>query len=86
MHKKKTNFKNKERRDNIMSVLTKPLNMAFRVSEDKREEFLADKRDAKMLIKKFERLKRAELKAGKSMSHQDVVSLSRKIEELKKEL
>ena len=78
MHKKKTNFKNKERRDNIMSVLTKPLNMAFRVSEDKR--------DAKMLIKKFERLKRAELKAGKSMSHQDVVSLSRKIEELKKEL
>ena len=60
--------------------------MAFRVSEDKSEEFLADKRDAKMLIKKFERLKRAELKAGKSMSHQDVVSLSRKIEELKKEL
>lgn len=86
MHKKKTNFKNKERRDNIMSVLTKPMNMAFRVSEEKSKEFLSTKRDSKMLIKKLERLQKAELRSGKSKSHQDVVSLSKKIEELKKEL
>lgn len=79
--------KNEEKeRGDIMSVLAKPVNLAFRVRKEKAQEFLNEKRNTKMLIEKFERLKKIELKTGKSENDSDIISLTNKINELKKEL
>ena len=49
------------------------------------EEFKKQKRDSKLLIEKFERLRRCELNSGKPESHPDVMKLSEMIEKLRKE-
>ena len=49
------------------------------------EELKRQKRDPKLLIEKFERLRRCELNSGKSESHPDVMKLSEMIEKLRKE-
>ena len=50
------------------------------------EELKRQKRDPKLLIEKFERLRRCELNSGKSESHPDVMKLSETIEKLRKEV
>ena len=47
------------------------------------EELKRQKRDPKLLIEKFERLRRCELNSGKSESHPDVMKLSEMIEKLR---
>lgn len=49
------------------------------------EELKRQKRDPKLLIEKFERLRRCELNSGKPRSHPDVMKLSEMIEKLRKE-
>lgn len=48
------------------------------------EELKRQKRDPKLLIEKFERLRRCELNSGKSESHPDVMKLSEMIEKLRR--
>ena len=50
------------------------------------EELKRQKRDPKLLIEKFERLRRCELNSGKPESHPDVMKLSETIEKLRKEV
>lgn len=57
----------------------------FIVRADKAEEFLREKHDAKMLLQKFERLKRTMLLDGEPEDSREIAFLSRKIEELKNE-
>ena len=57
----------------------------FIVRADKAEEFLGKKHNTKMLLQKFERLKRTMLLDGEPEDSREIAFLSRKIEELKNE-
>ena len=50
----------------------------------KRRGIKKAKRDPKLLIEKFERLRRCELNSGKPESHPDVMKLSEMIEKLRR--
>lgn len=69
-----------------MAILTKPVNLAFVVSEDKKDEFLNSKRDTVMLLNKFKRLKKIEMLQGKKADSPNIVFLTKKIEEFESEL
>lgn len=76
----------RKRRGDNMSVFAKPVNLAFRVSKEKSKEFFDQKPDNRLLIKKFDRLKRTELRAGKKASDKEIIALTKEIERLKKKL
>lgn len=88
MKLRKNHVNRKQRGKDVknMAVFAKPLKLAFRVRQDKVEEFLAQKRNTEMLIAKFERMKTCELLSGKSKTHPDVMFLTNKIEEFRKGL
>lgn len=69
-----------------MAILTKPVNLAFIVSHDKKDKFLDSKRDSAMLLKKFKKLKAFELSQGKSLTSPRIKFLSNKIKELESEI
>lgn len=79
-------IKHQRKRGDNMSVFAKPVNLAFRVSKEKSKEFFNQKPDNRLLIKKFDRLKRTELRAGKKDSDKEIIALTKEIERLKKEL
>ena len=48
-----------------MAVISKPKDLAFFVSSEKSQEFLSEKPDTEMLLKKFKRLRQCALLSGK---------------------
>ena len=59
--------------------------MPIIIRAEKAEEFLSEKHDAKMLLQKFEQLRRIMLLDGNPEDSREIAFLSRKIEELKRE-
>lgn len=86
MCKKESKGPKKGKGGTKMAVMTKPLNMSLRVSEEKTKEFLSITRDTPAMLKRFKSLKKMELLSGKSETDPDVEFLNEKIREFEKEL
>lgn len=64
-----------------MAVISKPKDLAFFVSSEKSQEFLSEKPDTEMLLKKFKRLRQCALLSGKN-TDDEIKYLDKKINDL----
>lgn len=65
-----------------MAVISKPKDLAFFVSSEKSQEFLSEKPDTEMLLKKFKRLRQCALLSGKNTDDDEIKYLDKKINDL----
>lgn len=65
-----------------MAVISKSNNLAFFVSDEKSQEFLSEKPNNEMLLKKFKRLRQCALLSGKSADDDEIKYFDKKINEL----